>query len=84
MTSSSCCIGGVCTGLGIPPTNIGCVVGVVKAYTTRVGDGPFPTELFDVRLIETDFFLKTFQFLVFNYKEITHFFLLENFLITAF
>jgi adenylosuccinate synthase len=34
----------VCTGLGIPPKFIGEVHGVVKAYTTRVGDGPFPTE----------------------------------------
>lgn len=37
-------MGGVCTGLGIPPNKIGEVIGVVKAYTTRVGDGPFPTE----------------------------------------
>lgn len=47
VTSSNCSIGGVCTGLGLPPSNIGEVVGVVKAYTTRVGDGPFPTELLD-------------------------------------
>ncbi|CAB3363305.1 Hypothetical predicted protein [Cloeon dipterum] len=44
VTSSNCSIGGVCTGLGLPPRNIGEIVGVVKAYTTRVGDGPFPTE----------------------------------------
>lgn len=44
VTSSNCSIGGVCTGLGIPPKYIGEVYGVVKAYTTRVGDGPFPTE----------------------------------------
>jgi len=44
VTSSNCCIGGVCTGLGLPPQRIGHVYGVVKAYTTRVGDGPFPTE----------------------------------------
>lgn len=44
VTSSNCSIGGVCTGLGLPPSTIGDVVGVVKAYTTRVGDGPFPTE----------------------------------------
>jgi len=44
VTSSNCSIGGVCTGLGIPPKFIGDVYGVVKAYTTRVGDGPFPTE----------------------------------------
>jgi len=45
VTSSNCSIGGVCTGLGIPPRFVGDVFGVVKAYTTRVGDGPFPTEL---------------------------------------
>lgn len=44
VTSSSCGVGGACTGLGIPPRNIGDVYGVVKSYTTRVGDGPFPTE----------------------------------------
>merc|ERR1739844_271520 len=47
VTSSNCSIGGVCTGLGIPPRFVGDVFGVVKAYTTRVGDGPFPTELLD-------------------------------------
>ncbi|XP_052271930.1 adenylosuccinate synthetase-like [Dreissena polymorpha] len=46
VTSSNCSIGGVCTGLGIPPHVIGDVFGVVKAYTTRVGSGGFPTELF--------------------------------------
>jgi len=44
VTSSNCSIGGVCTGLGLSPRRIGDVYGVVKAYTTRVGDGPFPTE----------------------------------------
>ena len=44
VTSSNCTVGGVCTGLGIPPTFIGEIYGVVKAYTTRVGEGPFPTE----------------------------------------
>jgi len=48
VTSSNCSIGGVCTGLGLPPKRIGDVYGVVKAYTTRVGDGPFPTELKNV------------------------------------
>jgi adenylosuccinate synthase len=48
VTSSSTSIGGVCTGLGIPPKLIGKTIGVVKAYTTRVGGGPFPTELLDV------------------------------------
>jgi len=45
VTSSNATIGGVCTGLGIPPKAIGGVLGVVKAYTTRVGGGPLPTEL---------------------------------------
>jgi adenylosuccinate synthase len=45
VTSSNATIGGVCTGLGVPPRAIGRVLGVVKAYTTRVGEGPFPTEL---------------------------------------
>jgi adenylosuccinate synthase len=49
VTSSSTTVGGVCTGLGIPPQRIGAVFGVVKAYMTRVGGGPFPTELDDVR-----------------------------------
>jgi adenylosuccinate synthase len=45
VTSSSATIGGVCTGLGVGPRAIGAVMGVVKAYTTRVGEGPLPTEL---------------------------------------
>ncbi|CAF3008133.1 unnamed protein product, partial [Rotaria sp. Silwood2] len=45
VTSSNCSIGGVCTGLGLAPKYIGDIYGVVKAYTTRVGDGVFPTEL---------------------------------------
>lgn len=45
VTSSSPTSGGACTGLGIPPTAITNVTGIVKAYTTRVGNGPFPTEL---------------------------------------
>uniref|UniRef100_A0A673YVV4 Adenylosuccinate synthetase n=1 Tax=Salmo trutta TaxID=8032 RepID=A0A673YVV4_SALTR len=44
VTSSNCTVGGACTGLGIPPLNIGEVYGVSKAYTTRVGIGAFPTE----------------------------------------
>jgi adenylosuccinate synthase len=47
VTSSSATSGGACTGSGIPPTRIDRVVGIVKAYTTRVGEGPFPTELHD-------------------------------------
>ncbi|MDN5698295.1 MAG: adenylosuccinate synthase, partial [Rubrobacter sp.] len=47
VTSSNPCIGGAVTGAGIPPQDIGEVIGVTKAYATRVGDGPFPTELFD-------------------------------------
>uniref|UniRef100_A0A674MW13 Adenylosuccinate synthetase n=1 Tax=Takifugu rubripes TaxID=31033 RepID=A0A674MW13_TAKRU len=45
VTSSNCTVGGVCTGLGVPPSHVGRVYGVVKAYTTRVGVGAFPTEL---------------------------------------
>ena len=45
VTSSSPTAGGACTGTGIPPTKITNVLGIVKAYTTRVGNGPFPTEL---------------------------------------
>jgi hypothetical protein len=48
VTSSSASVGGVCTGLGIPPKMIGNTTGVVKAYTTRVGGGPFPTEQLNV------------------------------------
>jgi len=45
VTSSSTTAGGISTGLGIAPSKIGALIGVVKAYTTRVGKGPFPTEL---------------------------------------
>ena len=45
VTSSSAVAGGACTGLGVGPTKISKVLGVVKAYTTRVGSGPFPTEI---------------------------------------
>ena len=44
VTSSNATAGGACTGTGVPPTAIGRVIGVVKAYTTRVGEGPLPTE----------------------------------------
>ena len=47
VTSSNPTAGGACTGSGIGPTRISRVIGIVKAYTTRVGSGPFPTELFD-------------------------------------
>jgi len=47
VTSSSTICAGACTGLGIAPTKIGNVFGIFKAYCTRVGSGPFPTELFD-------------------------------------
>ncbi|MBI1390552.1 MAG: adenylosuccinate synthase [bacterium] len=47
LTSSNTTAGGVCTGSVIPPHNIDYVLGIAKAYTTRVGSGPFPTELFD-------------------------------------
>ncbi len=47
VTSSSATAGGACTGSGVAPHRIDRVIGVVKAYTTRVGEGPFPTELLD-------------------------------------
>ena len=47
VTSSSATSGGAVTGTGVPPTSIGAVIGVTKAYCTRVGEGPFPTELHD-------------------------------------
>ncbi len=47
VTSSNATAGGACTGSGIPPTRINRVIAVIKAYTTRVGEGPFPTELLD-------------------------------------
>jgi len=47
VTSSNSTAGGVCTGLGIGPDKIDAALGVTKAYTTRVGEGPFPTEIFD-------------------------------------
>jgi adenylosuccinate synthase len=47
VTSSSATAGGACTGSGIPPTRVSSVIAVVKAYSTRVGEGPFPTELHD-------------------------------------
>lgn len=47
VTSSSTVTAGVCSGLGVAPSSIGRVMGITKAYCTRVGAGPFPTELFD-------------------------------------
>ena len=60
VTSSHPIAGGVCIGAGVGPALIGKVVGVVKAYTTRVGKGPFPTELFDetgehIRIVGKEF-----------------------------
>jgi len=49
VTSSSAVAGGACTGAGIGPSRIDRVVGITKAYTTRVGEGPFPTELDDAQ-----------------------------------
>jgi len=45
LTSSNTTVGGICTGTGVPPRMIGPVIGVLKAYATRVGEGPLPTEL---------------------------------------
>jgi len=47
VTSSNTTVGGVLTGLGVPASSIGKVIGIAKAYSTRVGSGPFPTELHD-------------------------------------
>lgn len=47
VTSSSCCAGGACIGSGVGPKKVDKVIGISKAYITRVGSGPFPTELFD-------------------------------------
>jgi len=47
VTSSNTVAAGACTGLGVAPAQTGKVIGIVKAYCTRVGNGPFPTELFD-------------------------------------
>jgi len=47
VTSSNATAGGACTGAGIPPNRVDRVIGVIKAYATRVGEGPFPTELHD-------------------------------------
>ncbi len=47
VTSSSTTAGGVSSGLGVGPKQINKILGITKAYTTRVGEGPFPTELFD-------------------------------------
>ena len=47
VTSSNATAGGACTGSGIPPTRIDRVIAILKAYSTRVGEGPFPTELHD-------------------------------------
>ena len=47
VTSSNCSSGGIGTGLGIPGNKLDSIIGIFKAYTTRVGGGPFPTELFD-------------------------------------
>jgi len=58
ITSSSTTVGGVCTGLGVPPQVVETNIGIMKAYTTRVGGGPFPTELLDetgVRLQKVGF-----------------------------
>jgi adenylosuccinate synthase len=78
VTSSSTTIGGVCTGLGIPPRKIGKTIGVIKAYTTRVGGGPFPTEQLNVSGTFSEPFLfigpvtnpNIFRTLVFIFKKL--------------
>ena len=55
VTSSNPTSGGACIGSGLSPRDIDCVVGVIKAYTTRVGEGPFPTELYNaVDMLDAD------------------------------
>ncbi|MEG3616265.1 MULTISPECIES: adenylosuccinate synthase [Isoptericola] len=56
VTSSNATAGGAVTGSGVGPTRIDSIIGVIKAYTTRVGEGPFPTELFDA---DGEYLLKT-------------------------
>ncbi|MDO8143467.1 MULTISPECIES: adenylosuccinate synthase [unclassified Isoptericola] len=56
VTSSNATAGGAVTGSGVGPTRIDSIIGVIKAYTTRVGEGPFPTELFDAN---GEYLLKT-------------------------
>jgi len=69
VTSSSCTIGGVCTGLGLPPCAVGDVFGVAKAYCTRVGAGPFPSELTcEVKLTKTPFF--SINLMIFLYGDL--------------
>ena len=48
VTSSTCTAGGVCTGLGIPPRDVKRVHGAIMAYATKIGQGPFPTEMKDL------------------------------------
>lgn len=67
VTSSNTTVGGVSTGLGIPPSKIGKVIGVVKAYTTRVGGGPFPTELHDVCKVKYIIFILLEVYLIISY-----------------
>jgi len=67
VTSSNCAVGAVCTGLGIPPTAIGNVHGVTKAYTTRVGLGGFPTELTNVSYL---FLIQdSLEFLIYRFSQ---------------
>ncbi|ANZ22744.1 adenylosuccinate synthetase [Buchnera aphidicola (Diuraphis noxia)] len=47
VTSSNTTIGGICSGTGVGPKHLHCIIGITKAYSTRVGNGPFPTELFN-------------------------------------
>jgi len=60
VTSSNTTIGGVCTGLGVPPQVVETTIGIVKAYTTRVGAGPFPTWL-DLNVVAYSHRLNGFQ-----------------------
>ena len=64
VTSSSATAGGACTGSGIPPTKVSRVIAILKAYTTRVGEGPFPTELDDDIGDDMDVFLQAVELVV--------------------
>jgi adenylosuccinate synthase len=68
VTSSNACLGGTFTGLAISPFFIKKIVGVVKAYLTRVGNGPFPTEQMNVRMLSNKQHLGFFRLLMTSRK----------------
>ena len=64
VTSSNTTVGGVCTGLGLSPSKLKEIIGVVKAYTSRVGSGPFPTEQLNVIFLFLFYFIFIFIFIL--------------------